>query len=244
MLKCDSKRYKLAFKFSNTSIKVYHWREVLHIRDHRNNSRLFTNFLDPGAIITDFLVTMNTLIVASTDFKIRIIDMESEHIVNSILTEGVATSLTISQCSEYLGCAINQDVNIYSINNNMRFHHLLMKFANRHNSRIIDIKFWETDTGITLVSSSYDKDIKFLAIEDYDESVETLDSNGRTCCLLKVYEICVPHSKMVGIVYETESRIYEEKKNNHASIYDNEPRMYDESQLDDYENNYDEYLTK
>ena len=92
-----------------------------------------------------------------------------------------------------------------------------MKIPNHHKSRIVDIKFWETGSGLTLVSCSLDKDIKFLPIDDYDESLERIEYN--------VYEICVLDSKMVGVVYESDSRIYENERKvdaDYASIYTDE----------------------
>lgn len=87
-----------------------------------------------------------------------------------------------------------------------------MKIRKHHASRIVDSKFWETGSGLTLVSCSLDRDIKFLPIDEYEESLERVENSGSFSLSDLVYEICVLDCKMVGVVFESDSRIYENER--------------------------------
>ena len=162
------------------------------------------DIIPQGYFITDFRIHKNVLIVTATNFEIVFICLESKQIIKRMAVEGIANCLAISNDGKYLAVGIVQDLNIYEIrgeiDTELSVVWLMKKFYCLHKDRIVDIEFWINSRGLTLLTGSCDKTIRFISLPKCEIS--------KTECDAEIQEIVVGNDVLMGAIHPGDSVIY------------------------------------
>jgi WD40 repeat protein len=177
------------FDFSNHHFKTLNQNKIVPI--------LISEILPEGFFITDFRIHKNVLIVAGTNFQIIFICLITKTILKKMTLEGIANCIAISKDGKYLAVGIVQDLNIYEIRGNIETDlsiiWLMKKFYCLHKGkilpslvsvnigldRIVDIEFWINSRGLTLLTGSCDKTIRFINLPNCEISKTQCDAESK-----------------------------------------------------------------
>lgn len=141
MLRYDQERLKMGFRRSDRDIVVFDISKEFDLNGSCEVD-LFHNITPPEAIIMDFRVARDVLVVACSNFEISVIELKNKQVVNVIKTEGIVNSLSLTPDCRYLACSIYLDVNIYEFVDGYEFCILHKKLKNLHDGKIFLANFF------------------------------------------------------------------------------------------------------
>jgi WD40 repeat protein len=132
-----------------------------------------------------------------------------------MVVEGIANCIAISKDGKYLAVGIVQDLNIYEIRGDIETDlsliWLMKKFYCLHKDRIVDIEFWINSRGLTLLTGSCDKTIRFINLPNCEISKTECDAESKffwIVTVILVQEIVVGNDVLMGAIHPGDSVIY------------------------------------